>query len=152
MTAKEYFQPNKYKVAIFIILFILIFFIPYLKAEPTPGIDKIVEQGRYPLIFIFLMSLVVIMDLLSGNFILGDFVLFISFLAAFTLLYALVSGVVYLFIERKKDKAPAPDKPRERKDKPVPKSHADSSYVLHLENNDKPKDEPNESVEEQSWL
>lgn len=132
MTAKEFFQPNKYKVTIFIILFILIFFIPYFKAEPTPGIDKIVEQGRYLLIFIFLMSLVVIMDLLSGNFILGDFILFICFLTAFCLLYALVSGAVYFFKEKKKHED-APSKPTYKGNEP--------DLVLHLKEDNKSEEE-----------
>jgi high-affinity Fe2+/Pb2+ permease len=134
MKAKEILKPSKYKVVLFITAFIIIFIIPYLQAEPTPGTESLIGSGRYPLIFVFLMSLVVIIDLLSGNFVLRDFVFFLSFLLSFVVLYLIVACLVYFLIEkRKKNK----DEPLQAETEPEPGPTAEKSpYVLHLEEPD----------------
>jgi len=124
MTVKQFYQPNKYSVLTFIILFSIIFFIPYIPSQPSVGTTELVPEGKYPLIFIFLMSLVVIMEILMGNFVFADMFLFLGFSFAFFLLYTFTSFIGFI-IKRKKEK----EKKSNISNTPKP----DDSYVLKLE-------------------
>lgn len=88
-------RPLPYTIPIFLVLVTLVFFVPYLRTEPVTGTDGIFTPGRYPLIYLFLMSAVVMMDVLWGNFILADWVWFLGFLAVFFALYLLARGLAF---------------------------------------------------------
>jgi len=128
MSIKNFFQPNKHKVLLSLFLFGVVFFIPYFKATPAPGTEELITGGHYPLIFIFLMSLVVIMEVFTGQFIMRDWLLLLSFFASFILVYLFACSVAYL-IGRKKLRSLTADS--------AAPASLGNSYVVDLDKNNK---------------
>jgi len=97
MRAKDFFKPTKWKIITFLILFAIIYLIPYFKVEIEPNAVSIMVSGRYPIISGFIIiSLIIFSDILSGTFVLNDILVFVGFIISFILVYALVCLVVYL--------------------------------------------------------
>lgn len=101
MLLKKFLQPDKYKIITFLLLFTAIFLIPYLEAKPSPGLENLIAAGHYPLIFVFLLSLVAIADLAAGNFSPGGLFLCAGFIFSFALLYFLAAGLSGLLAWRR---------------------------------------------------
>jgi len=96
MRIKEFFKPTRWKIITFLILFVIIYLIPYIKVEIDPNTVSIMTSGRYPIIFGFIISLIIFPDILSNIFILNDILVFVGFIVSFILVYVLVLLVVHL--------------------------------------------------------
>ena len=96
MNAKDFFKPTKWKIITFLILFVIIYLIPYIKVTIDPNTVSMMASGRYPIIFGFIISLIIFPDILSGTFILNDILVFVGFIVSFILVYALACLVVHL--------------------------------------------------------
>ncbi len=131
MTFKLFLKPDKYKVIVFIVLFSILFFIPYLKSTPAPDAGDLIVPGHYPLIFIFLASLVVLMEVFTGTLTLSDSVFFASFLIGFFVLYLFSCLLGILIAKLKKTSLPGVDNDA--------LEYGKDKYVLDLE--DSPKSE-----------
>jgi hypothetical protein len=101
MAWKEFIKINKWKIIIFIILFVLIYLVPYFKAEVDPSTVSIMQSGRYPLIWTFLILLIFLPDILSGDIIWYEFFGFIIFILSFFVVY-LISCFIYWIIKKYK--------------------------------------------------
>ena len=89
---KNLLKPTKWKIFIFILLFVIIYLIPYYKVEIDPNTVSMIKSGRYPLIY----GLgVVFFDIFSGIFEWGAVFVFISFIASFFIVYAVSCLIVY---------------------------------------------------------
>jgi len=100
MRIKEFFKPTRWKIITFLILFVIIYLIPYIKVEIDPNTVSIIASGRYPIIFGFIMSLMIFPDILFGTFILNNVLVFVGFIVSFILVYVLACLVVYLIQKR----------------------------------------------------
>jgi len=100
MNAKDFFMPTKWKITTFIVLFVIIYLVPWLKVEIDPNTISMISAGRYPIIFGFIISWIIFPDMSSGNFILSDILVFVSFIISFVVVYAL-SCWLGSFIQKK---------------------------------------------------
>ncbi len=100
---KKILKPTKWKIILFLFLFAVIFFVPYIKVSPDYNkVRDIIMPGRYPIIFMFLISSIIIRDMLSGTFILNDMFVFFGFLLSFLFVYLGSCLIIFLSIERDK--------------------------------------------------
>ena len=93
---KTFLKPTKGKIIAFIILFSVIYLIPYYKIEIAPGTISIIESGRYPIIFGFIITWIIFSDISSGVFILNDIFVFVGYLFSFVIVYILSCLIIFL--------------------------------------------------------
>ena len=96
MNAKDFFKPTKWKIITFILLFVVIYLIPWYKVEIDPNTVSMISSGRYPIIFGFIISWIIFPDMLSGDFILNEILVFVGFIFSFIVVYMLSCLIVYL--------------------------------------------------------
>jgi hypothetical protein len=94
MDAKFFLKPTKWKILAFVVLFIVIYCIPYFKVTGYPECQACIFQtGRYPLIAGFFVQLIFIQDWLMGNFILNEFIGFAGYLISFVVVYVISCAI-----------------------------------------------------------
>jgi|GEM_PF-2690958 len=97
MGFKNFIKPTKKKMITFIVLFIVVFLIPYIKVEDTLN-QGLLQQGHYPIILFFLASLIFFFtDLSNGRFYIEKLSSFLIFIFLFFIVYLVSCGIINFY-------------------------------------------------------
>jgi len=96
MGLKNFIKPSWKKIILFVILFSIVFFIPYIKVDDTLH-QSLLKAGHYSIILFFLMSLGAFMDLFNGNFYISEFIPFLLFVFLFFVIYLFSCLIIHLY-------------------------------------------------------